>query len=34
MLRGPAVFLDNSLRGSSAWANAFQKRDHRKKSTS
>jgi methylenetetrahydrofolate reductase (NADPH) len=33
MLKGPTVFRDSSLRGTSAWANAFQKRDHRHKSS-
>jgi methylenetetrahydrofolate reductase (NADPH) len=31
MLDGPAVIKDNSLRGTSAWANAFLGRDHNAK---
>jgi len=34
MLAGPVVYKNGALRGSSAWGNAFLKRDHRKESGS
>jgi hypothetical protein len=33
ILEGPPVYRDGSLRATSAWANTFQNRDHRKKSS-